>query len=127
MWDLEYDVNAGTLTAGTLGRGAWVMFLQHLLSVTTVGSGSGTVTTIPPGISCGATCSALFAYDTDVTLMAAPAADSVFMGWSGDADCTDGLVDMVVDLSCTATFELEQIFADGFESGDTTAWSVSFP
>lgn len=52
-----------------------------LLTVTTLGTGSGTVTSNPPGIDCGATCSALFG--AQVTLSVAPATGSVFTGWLG--------------------------------------------
>ncbi len=43
--------------------------------------GVGTVTSDPAGINCGATCSALFAEGTTITLTATPAANSVFLGW----------------------------------------------
>ena len=51
------------------------------LSVTR--TGNGTVSSAPAGISCGATCSAMFTAGTSVTLTATPAAGSVFSGWSG--------------------------------------------
>src|SRR5215472_15307245 len=53
------------------------------LSVVKVGTGSGTVTSAPPGISCGASCSASYASGTAVTLSASPASGSTFTGWSG--------------------------------------------
>ena len=56
----------------------------HALTVTRTGTGTGTVTSIPAGIDCGATCSAGFLAGTVVTLVAAPAAGSTFMGWGGD-------------------------------------------
>src|SRR5437867_4920215 len=59
-------------------------FLQMFtLEVLSLGSGSGTVTSSPMGITCGATCSASFASGTAVTLTANPAAGSAFTGWSG--------------------------------------------
>jgi hypothetical protein len=83
------------------------------LTVAKAGSGSGTVTSAPEGIDCGATCGADFVNGTEVTLTAQAAAsdaeapgDSVFTGWSGDADCADGVVTLYADVSCTATFEL---------------------
>ncbi|HML23379.1 MAG TPA: Calx-beta domain-containing protein [Aggregatilinea sp.] len=51
------------------------------LTVTRTGTGTGTVTSSPAGISCGATCSGLFA--GTVTLTAVPAAHNVFTGWTG--------------------------------------------
>jgi hypothetical protein len=83
------------------------------LTVTLAGNGSGTVTSSPPGISCAqpklggdaVTCSAEFAFGTDVTLTAEPTGDSDFAGWGGACDdvevCT---VKMDQARSVTATF-----------------------
>ncbi len=76
------------------------------LTVTQAGSGSGAVTSAPAGISCGTTCFAPFADGTVVTLSAVASANSVFMGWTGDADCSDGSLTMNASKSCTATFDL---------------------
>src|SRR6185295_18857056 len=70
------------------------------------GTCSGTVTSSPAGINCGATCSAPFASGQVVSLTATPAAGSTFAGWTGDADCTDGSVTMSAARNCTATFNL---------------------
>jgi hypothetical protein len=55
-------------------------------------TGNGTVSSSPAGIDCGATCAAQFALGSSVTLTGTPAADSAFVGWSGDcagaAACT---------------------------------------
>lgn len=78
----------------------------RMLTVTKTGTGSGTVTSNPAGINCGATCVAGFPDGTVVTLTATPDAGSKFDGWSGDPDCSDGQVTMDADKSCTATFTL---------------------
>ena len=57
--------------------------LKHSLVVSRAGTGSGTVTSSPPGIDCGADCVEAYAAGTVVSLTAAAAADSVFTGWSG--------------------------------------------
>ena len=57
--------------------------MTFALSVTRSGTGSGAVTSTPAGIDCGATCSADFGSGALVTLTPAPAAGSVFAGWSG--------------------------------------------
>jgi hypothetical protein len=55
------------------------------LSVTKTGHAGGTavVTSRPAGINCGSTCSAYFAPNTVVTLIATPGSHSAFRGWSG--------------------------------------------
>src|SRR5439155_1224376 len=53
------------------------------LTVTPAGAGSGTVTSAPTGITCGATCVAIFPSRTALTFTPAPAAGSTFSGWSG--------------------------------------------
>jgi len=78
------------------------------LTVTRAGAGTGTVTSAPAGISCGATCQADFALDTEVTLTATPSVGSTFTGWTGA--CT-GTATCVVSLeesaAVTATFAAE--------------------
>ena len=56
---------------------------DYALSVSSAGAGTGTVTSNPAGIDCGATCAADFTDGTSVTLTAAAAAGSGFTGWSG--------------------------------------------
>jgi hypothetical protein len=86
-------------------QAAFAISTTRTLSVSTAGSGSGTVTSQPAGISCGATCSAAYAPGTAVTLTAGPGAGSVFGGWSGDCSgsgtCT---VSMTQSRAVTATF-----------------------
>ena len=62
--------------------------LPVALTVVKNGSGSGTVTSSPAGINCGAMCSATFPAGTAVTLTATPtSAASTFTGWLGSG-CT---------------------------------------
>ncbi len=66
--------------------------VDHTLSVVILGTGSGTVTSDPPGIDCGdggGDCQAIFADDRLVTLIASPAAGDVVASWSG-CDSEDG-------------------------------------
>ncbi|MCG3116636.1 MAG: InlB B-repeat-containing protein [Candidatus Manganitrophus sp. SA1] len=83
--------------------------LQSLqVAVTKAGNGSGTVTSSPAGIDCGAICQANYNFGTVVTLTAATTNGSTFGGWSGDADCADGSVTVNAARNCTATFTLNQ-------------------
>ncbi len=72
-------------------------------TITTSGTGNGTVTSNPAGISCGSTCLASYNSGTTVVLTAMPAAGSTFGGWSGTG-CTTGTVSMTTNRACTATF-----------------------
>jgi alpha-tubulin suppressor-like RCC1 family protein len=53
------------------------------LTVSKAGAGSGSVSSLPAGIDCGATCSASFTFGSLVVLTATPGPDSIFAGWSG--------------------------------------------
>jgi len=76
------------------------------LTVTLAGSGTGTVTSTPAGISCPGTCSANFASATSVTLTETPAAGSTFAGWSGACSGTSSCsISMTAAESVTASFQ----------------------
>lgn len=81
---------------------------DYPLSVSTAGNGSGTVTSSPAGIDCGATCSNVYPSGTQVTLAALAASGSAFAGWSG-AGCSgtgNCQVTMGAAQSVTATFDV---------------------
>ncbi len=75
------------------------------LAVTLAGSGAGTVTSDPGGITCGADCTESYASGTVVTLAPTASPDSYFVGFAGDPDCGDRVVTMIADRSCSAVFE----------------------
>jgi uncharacterized delta-60 repeat protein len=88
---------------------ALARYLGSTLTVTTAGSGAGTVSSSPAGIACSSLCSAPFASDATVSLTATPAPGSSFAGWSGD--CTGNgacVVRLASDSSITATFESDK-------------------
>jgi hypothetical protein len=80
---------------------------QHTLTVTKGGTGSGTVTSSPAGISCGSSCSASFDYNTLVSLSVSAGTGSSFTGWSGACAGT-GTCQVTMDgaKGVTATFNL---------------------
>jgi hypothetical protein len=76
------------------------------LTVTKSGTGTGTVTSIPAGINCGATCSSSFNYGTSVTLTPKPDKASSFTGWGGACSGTGAcVVSMDVAKTVSATFK----------------------
>jgi Zn-dependent metalloprotease len=87
-----------TLTVGTV----------FTLTVTKQGTGNGTVISFNlPGINCGIDCLEAYGVSTGVTLQANEDNGSLFAGWTGDPDCTDGIVTMNANKTCTATFDLD--------------------
>ncbi len=79
---------------------AWPGALE--LTVTKTGDGSGSVTSRPPGISCGGDCLEAYVFETSVELIADPDDGSRFAGWGGDPDCHDGQVTMEAPRDCVA-------------------------
>ena len=55
----------------------------YVLTVTEAGTGTGLVTSNPPGINCGTTCSYGFASGSQVILTETPNPSNTFVGWSG--------------------------------------------
>ena len=105
------NVTAGgdTISRALTGVGTSVPMVG--LSVTINGTGAGTVTSIPAGISCGATCSVSVPAGTQMSVTATAASGSTFAGWSGA--CT-GTVDactwtMSASTTMTATFNTTRV------------------
>ena len=93
------------------------------LTVARTGTGAGVVTSSPAGITCGATCTASYAYGTMVTLTAAPALGSSFTGWSGPCSGTGTcIVSVTVAMTVTASF-LMSATCDDFNRANGTVVS----
>lgn len=102
-------VNQSLVTG--LGTGLFGVATQYAgsnatLTVSRTGAGTGTVTSSPAAIDCGAICSAGFTFGTSVTLTAKAASDSAFTGWSGA--CSGTIATCALSMSeartATATF-----------------------
>jgi hypothetical protein len=79
--------------------------LQHTLSVGKSGAGTGTVSSNPAGIDCGATCSAVYNHGTVVSLFAISGTSGAFMGWSGSCAGTGACsITMISSRSVSASF-----------------------
>jgi phospholipase C len=81
-----------------------------VLSVSLAGTGTGTVTSSPAGISCAPTCSANFNAGTQVTLTATPRTNSSFVAWGGACAGSNPtcLVTLTANSQVTATFNVNQ-------------------
>jgi subtilisin family serine protease len=67
------------------------------LEVTIAGTGSATVTSDVPGISCSASCSSIMPARARVTLTATPAAGTAFTGWEGACSGAQATCTVVID------------------------------
>jgi alpha-tubulin suppressor-like RCC1 family protein len=86
---------------------------SFVLTVTKSGTGSGTVTSSPTGISCGADCSEPYNSGTGVTLTASAAGGSIFAGWTG--------CDTVSGTTCTVTMSAARTVTAQFTAGGAAA------
>jgi Divergent InlB B-repeat domain len=79
---------------------------SYTLSVAKTGTGAGTVTSSPAGITCGATCAATFPSGTSITLTAAAASSTSFSGWSGACTGSQPMCTVIMnsDKAATAAF-----------------------
>lgn len=100
--DIIISTSSGLHVLSPLAQGA-----PHLLTVSKSGMGGGTITSNPPGITCGADCSEFYPSSSTITLTAVPNSISTFTGWSGDCSgmetCT---LSMIGNRNITATFNL---------------------
>jgi hypothetical protein len=81
------------------------------LSVLKTGSGPGTVTSSPKGISCGTDCTQPYSYSTAVTLTATAKPGSAFTGWSGGGCAGTGTCTVTISnsISVTAAFTAQPV------------------
>ncbi|MCP4204013.1 MAG: DUF5060 domain-containing protein [bacterium] len=86
----------------------WVLLLRdenaasRTLTITPPSDGS--VASSPPGIDCGTDCEEDYMFASEVDLSTTPDFGFEFDDWTGDPDCWDGRVWMVVDTTCGASF-----------------------
>jgi len=81
---------------------------QYSLTVVKVGTGDGTVTSSPAGISCGSACSEIFQKATRVKLTATANSDSIFTGWSGGGCSGTKPCQVTVDSAITITASFDK-------------------
>ncbi|MDP1682196.1 MAG: SBBP repeat-containing protein [Burkholderiales bacterium] len=118
-WSGDADCGDGSVTMSG-NRNCTATFVTipvYALNISKAGTGSGTVSSSPSGVNCGADCTEPYNDGTVVTLTAIATSGSVFAGWSGDADCGDGAVTMSGNRNCTATFNVPDAIGSCIGSG----------
>src|SRR5207245_74618 len=117
------NMTAATAVTATFDR------QRFTLTVNKAGTGSGTVTSSPAGINCGATCSAAYDSGTVVTLTATPASGSTFTGWSGGGCFGTGTcaVTMTAATTVTATFDRQRFTLTVNKAGIGNGTATSSP
>jgi hypothetical protein len=100
---------------------AWGSLASYDLSVSTAGSGSGTVTGGSGAIACGSTCSASFVDASSVSLTATAAVGSTFTGWSGACSGTGPcIVSLLGDRDVIAEFAVQSSAGGGGGGGSAS-------
>jgi uncharacterized repeat protein (TIGR02543 family) len=101
--------------------------LPYRLTVRKAGSGSGTVTSNPTGITCGSDCTENYLSGTPVTLTAtARSSDSMFTGWQGDCSGTSRTCQVTLTQARTVTARFTKGYVltvrkAGYGSGTVTS------
>lgn len=106
-WTMNHGPAIVTVFVNGIPSGSVYTLIQpaQTLTVTKSGSGTGSVTSTPAGITCGGTCQADFAFVSTVSLTASADPGNQFVGWTGE--CTGSgscSVFMNGPKSVTATF-----------------------
>jgi len=129
-WSGDCSGAAASTTVSITGEKnctATFTLIQFTISVNKSGTGNGTVTSSPSGISCGAACSAVFNEAAVVSLEAVAGSGSTFAGWSGDCSGNGLSCSLTMDSakSVAATFTNNVDFS-GTPASGSVPLSVSF-
>jgi hypothetical protein len=116
---------ATTVTASFNLASGFALAVSVAVQATSGGSASGRVVSNPVGIDCGTDCTETYTSGRVVALTPLPGTGSVFAGWTGNSDCTDGSVTMNANKSCTANFALNQALLTVTVNGTGTVDSTS--
>jgi len=128
-WSGDPDCSDGTVTVDSnITCIATFDKTEFTLTVVLDGPGAGSVSSTPPGINCGADCDEVYNKDQVVVLTPIPNAGSTFGGWTGDPDCTNGVITMDSNITCTARFNnLNELTLNITKIGTGTGMVQSVP
>ena len=99
--NVNFTANGDTVSRTVTGSATSVT--GAALVITRNGTGTGTVTSTPAGITCGSDCTETVVAGTSVTLTAAAASGSTFAGWSGGGCSGAAACTMTVNANTTVT------------------------
>ena len=116
-WKIVAKNSCGNSTSGSVWSFSTFQSNNYTLTVTKAGTGGGTVTSNPSGISCGSTCQANFTTGINVTLTASADAGSSFTGWSGGGCSGTG--------PCTITLNSNTTIDAAFALSGSCAYTIS--
>ena len=95
------------------------------LTVAIGGSAGGTVTSSPPGINCGSSCSTAYVSGTSGVLTATPVSGAAFRTWRGACTSDAPICTVAMSTAQSVTAVFSQVFTDGTGQGsDIPAESV---
>jgi hypothetical protein len=113
--NVNFTANGDTVSRTVTGSATGLA--SATLVITRNGTGTGTVTSAPAGITCGSDCTGTVVVGTSVTLTAATASGSTFSGWSGGG-CSGAA-------TCTVALNADTTVIATFNTGTTTPAPVA--
>jgi Divergent InlB B-repeat domain len=130
-WTGNADCADGSVTVtsnmgctATFNASGYALTTSVVNEVTSSGSAAGRIVSNPIGIDCGTDCTENYTSGRVITLTPMPAANSRFVKWAGDADCSDGSVTMNGNKNCTATFATNIVSLSVSKKGNGTVTST---
>jgi hypothetical protein len=97
-------------------------YVSYVLTTQLAGTGTGSVTSSPAGITCGADCTEPYPYTTAITLTATPTGVSTFTGWTGGGCGTTNPCTLTMPAAATT---IKATFAAGIYDTKITSSPLS--
>jgi len=127
-WSGNADCADGSVTMDADKRCSPTFNAQkYTLTLIKEGAGNGTTTSLPAGIKCGEDCTKRYRAGEVIDLTTTDDIGSIFAGWSGDPDCSDGSVTMDADKTCIATFNIQTYTVTIMKAGNGEGTVTSLP